>query len=284
MRRLPLPACLLAALLALVPGASATGAPAGRSNDPQPHRGGAAITTTVSATLFDCTAGFAVRRVEDGKRAMVTAGHCSDAQRGVPVVSGQTPYGSVARAFFDDGADTGLITATPAKPQVYAPTIWTDGGPAGEPVARRVLGKADAPVVGQKVCVSGQVTKLLCDVEVFSLSEGKECEDKPQPRRCTFGLAIAVKEHTQVSQAADSGAPVFVPVDQVVDGHPVHGAVIVGMLVAGGPRVQHGREDLFVFHTVKQIECALNVSVLTTADAESGDPTPPAPRDCRAPV
>ncbi|GGU33005.1 hypothetical protein GCM10010289_62800 [Streptomyces violascens] len=233
----PFSACLMTALLALVPCTSAAGAPADRANDPQPHRGGAAITTTVSSTLFDCTAGFAVRRVEDGKRAMVTAGHCSDAQKNVPVVSGEFTYGSVARAFFDDGSDAGLITGTPTKPQVYAPTIWTDGGPPGEPVARRVLGKSDAPVVGQKVCVSGKVTKLLCDVEVFSLSEGKECEEKPQPRRCTFGLAIGVKEHTVVSQPADSGAPVFVPVDKVVDGHQVHGAVIIGMLVAGGPRV-----------------------------------------------
>ncbi|MFD9902949.1 hypothetical protein [Streptomyces sp. NPDC059063] len=274
-------ACLTALLMALTWSAPASAAPASRTNDPQPHRGGAEIVTAVGGgTELVCTSGFAVRRVEDGKRAMVTAGHCSDGQPGPEATSGEFRYGAFAKSSFTEKADLGLLTGTPLKPQTYAPTLWTDGGAAGSPVARRVLGKADAPVVGQKVCVSGKATKLLCDVEVYSLTNGVQCEKKP-PHRCTRGLGIAVKERTVVSLPADSGAPVFVPIDTVIDGHQVHGAMIVGMLVGGGPRQQGGIEDLFTFHTVKQIECTLNVRVLTTAEAESGDTTPPPPRtDC----
>ncbi|MEI5103771.1 hypothetical protein RB200_41450 [Streptomyces sp. PmtG] len=281
-----LSAGVAALVLALAPALPADAAPPSRSNDPQPHRGGAEIVTTVSGSEFPCTSGFAVRRVEDGKRAMVTAGHCSDARIDVRAQSGEQRYGTFLRSFFDDGADTGLIGTTRVNPQTYAPTIWTDGGTPGLPAARRVLGKADAPVVGQKVCVSGAVTKLVCDIDVGSLTEGVECEPKPAPRRCTRGLARAVREGVELGRGGDSGAPVFVPIDTVIDGHQVHGAMLVGMLVGSQQRISGPTRpnDVIVFHTVKQIECALNVRVLTTAEADSGDTTPPPPRgDCGTP-
>ncbi|ATL25735.1 hypothetical protein [Streptomyces formicae] len=278
MKRRPFAYCLLTLALALVWSSPASGAPASRFNDPQPHRGGAEIRMTVLGETYNCSSGFAVRRVEDGKRAMTTAGHCPNGLINVDTTSGQYPFGRFVRTFYDNVVDAALVAGTPQSPQVYAPTLWTDGGPQGTPVARRVLGKADGPVVDQKVCVSGKVTKLVCDIEVYNLTSGQSCGEEP-PHICTNGLVLAGKEGKNIVKAGDSGAPVFVPIDTEIDGHKVYGAMLVGMLVGGGPRIEHGPEDLVTFHPIKQIECSLNVKVLTTADAESGDTTPPPPRD-----
>ncbi|MFD4632491.1 hypothetical protein ACFVYR_30065 [Streptomyces sp. NPDC058284] len=279
----PFTYCLMAVLLALSWCSPASAAPASRFNDPQPHRGGAEYQVTLSGDTFACSSGFAVRRVEDGKRAMTSAGHCTNGRIGVDATSGEFRFGTFVRAFYDNEVDAALLSGTRIKPQVYAPTLWTDGGPPGTPVARRVLGSSDAPVVGQKVCLTGKVTKLVCDVEVYSLTNGESCEEGPH--RCTRGLVLAGKEGVDIVHEGDSGSPVFVPVDTEIDGHKVYGAMLIGMLIGGGPRQEHGPEDLVVFHTVKQVECALNVRVLTTAGAESGDPTPPPGRtDCAAPV
>ncbi|WJV44302.1 hypothetical protein [Streptomyces flavofungini] len=58
-----------------------------------------------------------MRRWDDGKRAMATAGHCSDARTGVKVTFGQYTYGSFSQAAFEEKADLGLITGTPDSPQ-----------------------------------------------------------------------------------------------------------------------------------------------------------------------
>ncbi|MBL1086166.1 hypothetical protein JK359_30100 [Streptomyces actinomycinicus] len=271
--------CMMALLLVLVWSSPAGAAPASRLNDPQPHRGGARITMLGA----DCTSGFAVRREQDGKRAMATAGHCPAARIQVEATSGEFRFGTFVKAFWDDEVDASLITGTRARPQVYAPTIWVDGGVPGAPVARRVLGTADAPVAGQKVCTSGSYTRLVCDIEVTSLTDGENCEEVP-PHRCTLGLAVGDKPDQDIAQKGDSGAPVFVPIDTVIDGHRVYGAMIVGMLLGVGTS-PGGHRDYIVFHTLKAVECALSVRVLTTADAESGDTTPPPPRtDCAHPV
>lgn len=278
MKRRPFAYCLLAFALALLWSSPASGAAASRFNDPPPHRGGAEIRMTFLGRTVACTSGFAVRRVEDGKRAMTTAGHCAPST--TEAKSGEYPFGTFVRSFHDDVVDAALISGTRTAPQLYAPTLWTDGGTPSTPVARRVLGKADGPVIGQKVCVSGKITKLVCDIEVYNLTSGVSC-DEEQPSHCTHGLVLAGKEGKNIVKAGDSGAPVFVPIDTEIDGHKVYGAMLVGSLVGGGPRVEHGPEDLVVFHPIRQIECSLNAIVLTTADAESGDTTPPPPRgDC----
>ncbi|MFH8612909.1 hypothetical protein ACH4D5_36105 [Streptomyces sp. NPDC018029] len=275
--------CLMALVLALMWSSPASGAPVSRFNDQQPHRGGAEIRMTYGGRTAACSSGFAVRRVEDGKRAMTTAGHC--APTGTEATSGEFRFGTFVRSFYDDAVDAALLSGTLIKPQVYAPTLWTDGGTPGTPVARRVLGKVDGPVVGQKVCVSGKVTKLVCDIEVYQLTGGESCGDEAPRRVCTRGLVLAGKEGVNIVHGGDPGAPVFVPIDTEIDGHKVYGAMLVGMLVGGGPRRQGGPEDLVTSHTVKQVECALNARVLTTAEAESGDTTPPPPRgDCAAPL
>ncbi|MFK4066791.1 hypothetical protein [Streptomyces sp. NPDC029674] len=274
----PLVSCLAALALTLLWSSPASGAPASRFNDPPPHRGGAEVRMTYGGRTHACSSGFAVRRVEDGKRAMTTAGHCAPTP--TEATSGEHPFGTFVRSFHDNEVDAALIGGTPAKPQLYAPTLWTNGGTPSTPVARRVLGKADGPVKYQKVCVSGKVTKLVCDIEVYNLTSGESCEDEP-PRICTRGLVLAGKEGVNIVAQGDSGAPVFVPIDTEIDGHKVYGVMLVGMLVGGGPRRQGGPEDLVVFHSVKQIECALNARVLTTAEAESGDTAPPPARsDC----
>ncbi|MFE0176155.1 hypothetical protein ACFWZ2_27915 [Streptomyces sp. NPDC059002] len=275
MSRRPLACCLLALAVALMWSSPASGAPASRFNDPQPHRGGAEIRMTYLGETVACTSGLTMRRVEDGKRAISTAGHC--APSGTAATSGEFRFGTFVRSFQDDVVDAALITGTRIKPQQYAPTLWTDGGTPSTPVSRRVLGKVDGPVKGQKVCVSGKVTKLVCDIEVYNLTSGQSCDPDP-PHICTQGLVLAGKEGETIVHQGDSGAPVFVPIDTEVDGHKVYGALLVGMLVGGGPRFEHGPADLVVFHTVKQVECALNASVMTPADAD--DPTPPPPRDC----
>ncbi|WP_306338348.1 hypothetical protein [Streptomyces sp. KL118A] len=278
MTRRPFVYSLLALLLALTWSSPASGAPASRFNDPQPHRGGAEYRVTYDGRTFACSSGFAVRRVDGGKRAMATAGHCAPA--GTEATSGEFRFGTFLSSFNNETVDAALISGTRIKPQVYAPTLWTDGGTPGTPVARRVLGKADGPVVGQKVCVSGKVTKLVCDIEVYHLTRGESC-DAEHPDVCTRGLVLAGKEGANIVREGDSGAPVFVPIDTEIDGHKVYGAMLVGMLVGGGPRIEGGPEDLITFHTVKQVECALSARVLTTAEAESGDTTPPPPReDC----
>ncbi|MFD9883192.1 hypothetical protein ACFWZT_17245 [Streptomyces alboflavus] len=280
MRRQAITACVAALVTALAWSTPTSGAPASRANDPQPHRGGADLVVHRSQGDFGCTSGFTVRRWDDGKRAMATAGHCSNALTGVKVTSGQYTYGSFSRAAFEEKADLGLITGTPDSPQTYAPTLWTDGGPAGSPVARRVLGKVDAPAEGSTVCISGNVTKLVCDITVRHLSDGVECEKDP-PRRCTRGLARGVKGGQTISDFGDSGAPVFVPIDTVIDGRPVHGALLVGLFVAGGKQTPSGPDDMVVFHTVKQVECFLRVQVLTSQEADSGSTPRPTPRpDC----
>ncbi|MEU8958023.1 hypothetical protein AB0C93_27395 [Streptomyces sp. NPDC048518] len=282
MRTRPLAYCVMTLLLVLMWSSPAASAPASRFNDPQPHRGGAEYRVTFLGETRACTSGFAMRRVEDGKRAISTAGHC--APSGTEATSGQYRFGTFVRSFADDVVDAALISGTPNRPQEYAPTLWTDGGAPSTPVARRVLGKADGPVVGQKVCVSGKVTKLVCDIEVYNLTSGVSCDEEPG-HLCTRGLVLAGKEGVNIVHSGDSGAPVFVPIDTVIDGHKVYGAMLVGMLVGGGPRFEGGPEDLVVFHSVKQIECGLNARVLTGTEADSGDTRPPPGReDCGAGV
>ncbi|MEU7576603.1 hypothetical protein AB0B50_03240 [Streptomyces sp. NPDC041068] len=278
MSRRPFVYGLMAMVLALAWSSPASGAPASRHNDPQPHRGGAEYHVTVSGRTYACSSGFAVRRVEDGKRAMTTAGHCPSAVSGLETTSGEFRFGTFVKAVDNEKVDAALISGTRVKPQVYAPTLWTDGGPPGTPVARRVLGKADGPVVGQSVCVSGKVTKLVCGIEVKSLTDGESCEDDPV-EICTRGLVRAEKPNVNIVHEGDSGAPVFVPIDTEIDGHKVYGAMLVG----GGPTGSEpgAPEDIVTFHSVKQVECALKARVLTTAEAESGDTTPPPHRpDC----
>ncbi|WAL99814.1 hypothetical protein [Streptomyces sp. Je 1-369] len=274
----PFAYCLVALLLVLTWSSPASGAPASRSNDPQPHRGGAEYRVTYGGRTFACSSGFAVRKVVSGKRGMASAGHC--APSGTDATSGEFRFGTFLESYNTETMDAAMITGTRVKPQVYATTIWTDGGTPSTPVARRVLEKVDGPVRGQKVCVSGKVTKLVCDIEVYNLTGGESCGDE-EPIVCTRGLVLAGKEGVDIVDDGDSGSPVFVPVDKEVDGHMVYGARLVGMLIGGGPRREHGPEDLVTFHTVRQVECALTVQVLTVADAESGRAAPPSRRaDC----
>ncbi|QES45638.1 hypothetical protein DEJ49_35775 [Streptomyces venezuelae] len=256
----------MALLLVLTWSSPASGAPASRFNDPQPHRGGAEYRVTYGGRTFACSSGFAVRKVVSDRLGMASAGHC--APTGTDATSGEFRFGTFLESYETETVDAAMISGTRLKPQVYATTIWTDGGPPGSPVARRVLEKADAPVRGQRVCVSGKVTKLVCDIEVYNLTSGESCSEEP-PIVCTRGLVLAGKEGVNIVAGGDSGAPVFVPVDRVVDGHMVYGARLVGMLVGGGPRRQGGPEDLVTFHTVRQVESALTVEVLTTADVTS---------------
>ncbi|WP_409240540.1 hypothetical protein [Streptomyces sp. PA5.6] len=262
----PFAYCLVALLLVLTWSSPASGAPASRFNDPQPHRGGAEYRVTYGGRTFACSSGFAVRKVVSDRLGMASAGHC--APTGTDATSGEFRFGTFLESYQTETVDAAMISGTRLKPQVYATTIWTDGGPPGSPVARRVLEKADAPVRGQRVCVSGKVTKLVCDIEVYNLTSGESCSEEP-PIVCTRGLVLAGKEGVNIVAGGDSGAPVFVPVDRVVDGHMVYGARLVGMLVGGGPRRQGGPEDLVTFHTVRQVESALTVEVLTAADVTS---------------
>ncbi|ANP51431.1 hypothetical protein J2Z21_002754 [Streptomyces griseochromogenes] len=50
--------------------------------------------------------------------------------------SGEYRFGTFVRSLYNTEVDAALLGGTPARPQVYAPTIWVDGGTPSTPVAR----------------------------------------------------------------------------------------------------------------------------------------------------
>ncbi|GAA1618169.1 hypothetical protein GCM10009789_85140 [Kribbella sancticallisti] len=155
------------------------------------HWGGARIT---SATK-NCTAGFSVIRLSDGRRGSVTAGHCG----GVGTIwrSGTNYYGAVTGRTNYPEYDQAMITGSS-----YGGKIWTDG--AGDSVDTRTVKGGGDPAIGASVCQSGSFSLSLCGLTVQSLS-AKYCDTDG----CTTYVIRATRGGAIAIIGGDSGGPLY---------------------------------------------------------------------------
>lgn len=212
---------------------------AGRLDDGEPHFGGAGIQQNAgSASTNTCTSGFTVRRNVDGGRGAMTAGHCYGG--GVYVYSGPRYYGYTwGKVNFPAYDILGIRSGT----ETYTNRIHVD--PCC-PSSRYVVGR-DPADVGDLVCMSGMVTKAICNVQVTS-TNGYFCDHYG----CTGGLIEGIKNNTVIVRVGDSGGPIYTR-------YGTNSALAVGMIVAmaGGGTIVYGEH-------ISVIEDYLNVTVLTS--------------------
>ncbi|MBL7521920.1 alpha-lytic protease prodomain-containing protein, partial [Frankia sp. CNm7] len=103
-----------------------------------------------------CSAGFNLRNPSNGKRYLLTAGHCVSANQTVTGQGGVT-FGTVRSRWFPS-FDDALIETTNTAYWIQGP--WIDTNPSNGGFIN-VSGYTDAPV-GTYVCKSGIKTKLTC--------------------------------------------------------------------------------------------------------------------------
>lgn len=210
----------------------ATGGRVSRTNDGQPHHGGASLKD--GAVTAYCSSGFTVKR-SNGSRAMVTAGHCWNGTSGTAIFdqSGANLFGSLLGRTGYPNYDQDLITSS-----TYSRDIYT-GGAAG--VLIPVI-SADDPAVSGSYCHSGRTTYEHCGLNPFTLN-GQFCDDDG----CTNSLVAYTGTDLQ---GGDSGAPFYAKTTAPA-------AKIRGMAIAqAGP-------DSFAERWLR-IASHLNVTIVTT--------------------
>ena len=213
----------------------------GRMNDGSPHYGGAAIGSLSTNDL--CTAGFAMDK--NGGRWMVSAGHCTHLQATDFWWSGWPKfYGEEVYSYFPS-YDVMLLGD---DYQQYSRVIHTD---PGYPTTRLVTSKAD-PYVGQLVCVSGQVTRAVCGIEIQSWTSGQICLVNGGINMCySPSQAMIGTKYGIIGDVGDSGAPVYYRLSS-------NRARILGMEVGG-----QTKSEIILLKT-SHIESVTGASVATT--------------------
>ncbi|MBV1852483.1 S1 family peptidase [Catellatospora tritici] len=211
----------------------------GRLDDGEPHFGGAGIRAGVgTASNNTCTAGFIVKRNSDGRKGGVTAGHCF--ANGQSIYSGPNYWGASTGEFgYPDYDMIAVLSST----ETYDNVIHSD--PCC-PVKRNIIGRYN-PLVGDLFCQSGMKTKATCNIEVLSLLD-QLCDADG----CTTGLMSGWRNNEVLSQAGDSGAPVYYRSGTA-------NAYAIGMHIgsrAGGTQV--------LSHRIATIEAHLGVTLLTS--------------------
>lgn len=174
---------------------SGESARASRNSDTAPHWGGARIT----AGSTGCTSGFTVKSKSSSTRFSVTAGHCGP--NGTAWYSGSYFFGNTAgRTGYPEYDQARLSGST------YTNSIYTDGL---DSFTTRVVTGANDGDVGDSVCLSGQVTKSVCGVEIKSLS-ATYCDDPDVAATCTTYLMRGRRSDDRVIvRRGDSGGPVY---------------------------------------------------------------------------
>jgi hypothetical protein len=212
---------------------------AGRLDDGEPHYGGSGIQQNAgSSSTNTCTAGFTVRRNADGGRGATTAGHCFG--NGAYVYSGPQYFGYTWGKYNFPAYDIiGIRSGT----ETYTNVIHVD--PCC-PSTRWVVGY-DPADIGDLVCLTGMVTRAVCNVQVTS-TNGYFCDQYG----CTGGLIEGIKNNTVIVRPGDSGAPIYTRIG-------TNSALATGMVIAmaGSGTIVYGEH-------ISVIEAYLNVSVLTS--------------------
>lgn len=257
----------------------ASGAIPERTGDVAPHEGGAAL-HKVGELAAACTSAFTVIReaVVGDQRAMLTAGHCFDNGDNINSTAGDFGIGQAETAGLLDH-DMILVDG---QGELHDDDIYTNrrlnGVGAWDPIQNRDVQNRFNAVVGNKVCVSGQVSGARCNLDVTDL-DGTVCHPNDLlDEGCTFGLITSrlTNSDIPVSQGGDSGAPIYRCLGPLVgdvrvpngttctgdgDGTQAGTVEIAGMNV--------GRNTFFPFNRslgepINKIECHLRVSVATS--------------------
>lgn len=186
-----------------------------RTADAAPHKGGSALNNYSSAPpyAFRCTSGFTL--VVSGVRKALTAGHCY-AGFNTSVYSGPNYFGAKsASTNWYPANDLMLLYSSTTS---YSNVIYTD---PGTPSTRSINASRDANASDTNVCVSGYVSKNLCNFQPTSFSGG--CWQPAGESTCwsTSYLTLLFGPGNN-TQPGDSGAPSYVPSGS-------SWAVIVGM-------------------------------------------------------
>lgn len=166
-----------------------------RSNDSQPHWGGAGIGVAGDHPNI-CSSGFTVDTQSAGK-AMVTAGHCfANGQR---VESGIRSYGTAQGEYNYPVYDMMLINAST---QNYDDDIYHD--PIRSELSPIDVAGSQGPSIGTNLCISGMVHKAVCGNVVRSLA-AELCDQDG----CTTGLIRTERTGTDPCSGGTSGGAMY---------------------------------------------------------------------------
>lgn len=167
---------------------------AGRQDDGEPHRGGAAIRQPGQG-INTCSSGFAVRILSTDALGSVTAGHCFGNSQ--LVYSGPEFYGE---AFGKTNYPTFDMMRIHPAGQTFSKNIYTTPGP---PNVRTVVASGNS-ALGAFVCGSGMVTFAICGLEVMNM-DATFCP----PDGCTPNLMTTRRDNDVIVRDGDSGGPVY---------------------------------------------------------------------------
>jgi hypothetical protein len=217
----------------------------GRTNDQNPHYGGARL--HLANYTGGCTAGVALLRA--GVRHMVTAGHCYAVN--ARIYSGPHYYGLVNIRRFPS-PDLALINGNPGGAgqggQGYANVVYTN---PSAPSLRTVSTRWNT-VVGHSICTGGSYSNERCGARVNSVA-ATFCDSDG----CTYNLARARNPGKLTAQLGDSGGPVY----QKVGGS---GLAFQGITIATSLNLSSVSGDTVWFHTLRTIESTLGGTVVTS--------------------
>lgn len=165
-----------------------------RTNDQQPHWGGARIGRASDANSI-CTSGVTVDTATAGK-AILTAAHCFNV--GNNIVSGSYAYGELKREAPYPAYDLAVINASTQDydDDIYANPVRDITNPYD------VSGKKDASV-GNQACFSGGWSQTTCGLNVEG-TNAQLCDADG----CTYGL-LRYNQSGSACQPGDSGGPIF---------------------------------------------------------------------------
>lgn len=204
-----------------------------RSNDPEPHQGGAEI----QSALGGCTSGFTVYKTSTGLQYMASAGHCGNLNGAITQPDTGFSFGTVKFKAGFPATDALLIGAEVMQGRIYT------GGAAG--VSKPVAG-ASNPVTGGQYCFSGSVTLETCG-HVAGNIDKQICF----PDGCTNHLVVMTGGIHATN--GDSGGPVY------INGSGSTTVYIRGIIVGGG--IVGGQQQDYV-HKWTTIRDAFGVTIV----------------------
>ncbi|WP_432945858.1 hypothetical protein ACQPXM_06690 [Kribbella sp. CA-253562] len=161
-----------------------------RTQDPQPHRGGAHIEGIQSGNM--CTSGFTFR--SSTGRYMVTAGHCYSFNEGVMSPNGYSGWGRVVSRPSFPAYDMEALGGS-----AYGSVIYV-GNQTGTTI---LVGGAGTVAEGGVFCESGAWSAEVCGREVVS-TVARWCDTYG----CTPGLLLLTSSGSGAWDG-DSGGPVY---------------------------------------------------------------------------
>lgn len=184
-----------------------------RSNDAEPHWGGAEITDFER----NCTSGYTVRKTSNGLNHMVSAGHCGSVNEAIAQPDTGFSYGTVKFKAAFPATDALLIGGETFSGRIYI------GNEAG---IQMPVSNAGNPVLSATYCFSGSETNESCGHVVNDTDEIVCFEDG-----CTQHLVV----FTGSSLGGDSGGPIFIKVGTT-------SVLIRGHIVGGSPTETFGHK------------------------------------------